>query len=148
MSPRDWRIPRRAFLRGAGAAVALPMLDAMAPALAASAAKPPVRMAFLYFPNGAWGENWIPRDSGYDYVLPFSLEPIKPVQDDVLILSGLDKAASRHQIKWEWSEGHTGHVIQEAADKAARRIAKLGHAEESILRDAVDSVGTLEVPGA
>ena len=60
----------------------------------------------------------------------------------------LDKAASRHQIKWEWSEGHTGHVIQEAADKAARRIAKLGHAEESILRDAVDSVGTLEVPGA
>ncbi len=57
----------------------------------------------------------------------------------------LDKAASRHQVKWEWAEGHAGHVIQEAADKAARKIAKLGKVDELILRDAVDAAGTFGV---
>jgi ribonuclease HI len=49
-----------------------------------------------------------------------------------------------HQITWEWAKGHAGHRIQEAADKAARRIAALGRVDDSILRDAVDSVGTTE----
>ena len=57
----------------------------------------------------------------------------------------LDKAASKHQIKWEWAEGHAGHVIQEAADRAARRIAKLGRVDEAVLQDAIDRVGTMEV---
>jgi ribonuclease HI len=57
----------------------------------------------------------------------------------------LDKAASRHEVKWEWAEGHVGHVIQEAADTAARRIAKLGRVDEEILRDVVDKLGTIEV---
>ena len=56
----------------------------------------------------------------------------------------LDQAARPHQIIWEWSKGHAGHVIQEAADHAARSIAALGRADESILRDAVDSVGAAE----
>ncbi len=56
----------------------------------------------------------------------------------------LDKAASPHRVHWEWTRGHAGHVLQEAADNAARRIAAAGHVEESILRDAVDSVGTVE----
>lgn len=56
----------------------------------------------------------------------------------------LDEAARPHQITWEWAKGHAGHVIQEAADKAARRIAALGRVDDSILRDAVDSVGTAE----
>jgi ribonuclease HI len=57
----------------------------------------------------------------------------------------LDSAASRHKISWEWAKGHAGHVIQEAADRAARRIAALGRADENVLRDAVDRVGTVEV---
>jgi ribonuclease HI len=57
----------------------------------------------------------------------------------------LDRAASRHKISWEWAKGHAGHVIQEAADRAARRIAALGRVDESVLRDAVDRVGTVEV---
>jgi ribonuclease HI len=57
----------------------------------------------------------------------------------------LDMAASTHEISWEWAKGHAGHVIQEAADRAARRIAALGRADESVLRDAVDAVGTVEV---
>ena len=56
----------------------------------------------------------------------------------------LDRAANRHKVEWEWTRGHVGHLLQEAADKAARRIANAGRVDESILRDAVDSVGTIE----
>ena len=57
----------------------------------------------------------------------------------------LDRAAAAHQVKWEWTRGHAGHPLQEAADDAARRIAAAGHVEESILRDAVDKVGTTDL---
>jgi ribonuclease HI len=57
----------------------------------------------------------------------------------------LDHAASRHQVTWEWAKGHAGHVIQEACDKAARRIAALGHADESVLREAAENLGVLEI---
>ena len=56
----------------------------------------------------------------------------------------LDRAASRHKVRWEWTRGHAGHVLQEAADNAARRIAASGQVEQSILRDAEDKVGTVE----
>lgn len=56
----------------------------------------------------------------------------------------LDRAASRHKVHWEWTRGHVGHLLQEAADNAARRIAAAGQVDELILRDAVDSVGTVE----
>ena len=56
----------------------------------------------------------------------------------------LDRAASRHKVHWEWTRGHVGHLLQEAADSAARRIAAAGHVDELILRDAVDSVGAVE----
>ena len=56
----------------------------------------------------------------------------------------LDRAASKHTVHWEWTRGHAGDLLQEAVDKAARRIAANGRVDESILRDAVDSVGTVE----
>lgn len=56
----------------------------------------------------------------------------------------LDRAAAKHKVHWEWTRGHVGHVLQEAADNAARRIAAAGRVDELILRDAVDSVGTVE----
>jgi ribonuclease HI len=56
----------------------------------------------------------------------------------------LDRAASAHKVQWEWTRGHAGHIVQEAADSAARRIAAAGRVEESILRDAVDNVGVVE----
>ncbi len=56
----------------------------------------------------------------------------------------LDEAARAHSITWEWAKGHAGHVIQEAADRAARRIAALGRVDENVLRDAVDSLGSAE----
>ena len=56
----------------------------------------------------------------------------------------LDEAAGRHQIEWHWAQGHAGHVIQEAADRAARKIAALGHVEPAVLQDAVDRIGVIE----
>jgi ribonuclease HI len=56
----------------------------------------------------------------------------------------LDRAAKAHKVRWEWTRGHAGHILQEAADNAARRIAAAGHVEESILRDAEDKVGVIE----
>jgi len=57
----------------------------------------------------------------------------------------LDKAASSHQVNWEWTRGHVGHVIQEAVDRAARRIASLGRVDQDILRDAEERVGISEL---
>lgn len=56
----------------------------------------------------------------------------------------LDKAIDRHQITWEWTAGHAGHVIQEAVDRAARRLATLGRVDPDVLRDAEERVGTLD----
>lgn len=55
----------------------------------------------------------------------------------------LDRAAANHKVRWEWTRGHAGHLLQEAADSAARKIAAAGQVEESILRDAVDKIGTV-----
>src|SRR6266550_5445329 len=60
----------------------------------------------------------------------------------------LDNASARHRVEWTWEQGHAGHVIQEAADRAARKIAALGHVEPSVLQDAVDRVGVAELEAA
>ena len=56
----------------------------------------------------------------------------------------LDKAAARHQVKWRWVKGHDGDLVQEAVDKAARRIAAAGRVDEEILRAAIDKVGAAD----
>lgn len=59
----------------------------------------------------------------------------------------LDRAAAGHKIRWEWTRGHAGHLLQEAADSAARRIAAAGNVEESILRDTEEKIGVVEPEG-
>jgi ribonuclease HI len=56
----------------------------------------------------------------------------------------LDRAAKAHKVRWEWTRGHAGHILQEAADNAARRIAAAGRVDKSILEDAELKVGTIE----
>lgn len=85
-------LPRRTVLKGLGAAVALPFLDAMTPALAAAgraAAKPPVRLAFVYVPNGIIKEAWTPASEGRDFELTRILKPLAPFRDDLFVLTGL-----------------------------------------------------------
>src|SRR5262245_53490042 len=90
------RLSRRTVLRGMGTVVALPFLDAMSPRprAAESATAAPRRLAFVYVPNGCHMQDWTPATEGTDYELPPILQPLSPVKDDVLVLSGLtcDKA--------------------------------------------------------
>ena len=74
------RLSRRTVLRGIGASLALPALEAMQPhvARAAEPAAPPRRMAFLMVPNGVHLPDWTPADEGYDYTLPYILDPLRP----------------------------------------------------------------------
>src|SRR5947209_13123359 len=58
----------------------------------------------------------------------------------------LDRAAEGHKIKWEWMKGHAGHVAQEAVDRAARKIAALGRADDAVLSEAAAAVAD-EVKG-
>ena len=53
----------------------------------------------------------------------------------------LDAAANGHQITWEWVKGHDGHVVQEAADKTARKLAELGHVDKHLLDEAATAIG-------
>ena len=57
----------------------------------------------------------------------------------------LDKAASRHDIKWQWIKGHAGHEIQEVADKAARMIAGEGRVDNDILDELAAEIGVVEI---
>src|SRR6266566_2404016 len=84
-------LARRTFLRGMGTSIALPFLDAMAPAMAASrlAGKAPVRMAFVYVPNGMDMRNWNPDYEGKLGALPRILKPLEPFRDDITLLGNL-----------------------------------------------------------
>ena len=93
MNTERFTLHRRTFLRGLGASIALPLLDAMRPAralaAAAGAAKAPVRMAFLFVPNGVNMSEWTPALEGADFDLPFTLQPLKAHKNDLLVMSGL-----------------------------------------------------------
>lgn len=86
-------VSRRMLLRGMGAAIALPVLDSMVPALTSAATIEqkisPMRMVFVYVPNGIDMRNWTPAGAGRTFELPKILSSLAPVQDDVMILSGL-----------------------------------------------------------
>ena len=85
-------LPRRTFLRGAGAAIALPLLDGMVPALTAlgrTAAAPVRRLGFFYVPNGMAMKYWEPAAEGAGFDLPRTLEPLAPHRDRLTVLSGL-----------------------------------------------------------
>jgi uncharacterized protein DUF1552 len=83
-------ISRRTLLRGAGAALALPWLEAMMPrSWAAGRAKPPVRLGWFYVPNGVHMANWRPKDPGELAELPPILKSLETVKKNVLVVSGL-----------------------------------------------------------
>jgi hypothetical protein len=81
-------VPRRTVLRGVGAGIALPMLDAMVPALSAAPKATP-RFAFLYIANGVIQDQWTPKTTGVDYELTPILKPLAAHKGDINIISGL-----------------------------------------------------------
>jgi hypothetical protein len=90
-------LPRRTFLRGVGAALALPLLDSMIPArtlLAQTAAKPLPRLGFVYVPHGAIMDKWTPATVGGGFEFTPILKPLEPFRDYVNVVSGLGHKAA------------------------------------------------------
>jgi Protein of unknown function (DUF1552) len=106
-------LPRRTFLRGLGAAVALPMLDAMTPALASTRAASgprPIRLAFTYVPNGVVMKDWTPAATGSAFEYSRILKPLEAFRSDTLVLTGL-----AHQNAYALGDGPGDHARAAAA---------------------------------
>jgi hypothetical protein len=101
-------LPRRTFLRGIGATIALPILDAMVPALAAqtkTSAKPVQRLAAIYIPNGAVMDRWTPAGEGTKLEMSSSLKPLEVFRDQLVVVSGLGSRPAD-----SWGEGNGDHA--------------------------------------
>jgi len=85
-------LPRRTFMRGVGAAVALPFLEAMVPAFKASAAPASPRFGAVFVPNGAIVEEWIPKTAGASFDLPTILQPLERYKETLVVVSNLTRA--------------------------------------------------------
>ena len=87
-------LPRRTFLQGVGVTLALPFLDSMTPALTA-ATKPPVRLGFVYVPNGIIADKWTPKTEGANFEFMSTMKPLEAFREHVLVLSGLAQVQGR-----------------------------------------------------
>ena len=94
-------LSRRTVLRGVGATVALPFLDAMAPGVSALASKAarPRRFQAIFVPNGMAMEHWSPAAAGRDFELTPILQPLAAFRDQLLVFSGLNAS---------WTYVHAG----------------------------------------
>ncbi|PYR42044.1 MAG: hypothetical protein DMF93_06910 [Acidobacteria bacterium] len=97
-------MPRRTFLRGLGATMALPLLDSMAPAASVSAASaPPIRLGYVYTPNGIVGAcdksprpfMWTPKASGANFEFSPTMKVLEPFRDEINVFSGLAQVTGR-----------------------------------------------------
>ena len=117
-------LPRRTALRGLGATLALPFLDAMLPAFslrARSAAMPRHRFQAFYVPNGMAMEYWLPKGEGTGFEISPILEPLAPYRNQMLVLSGL---------KSSWNYIHAG-----ASGSFLTGTARGGKTEIEIIAD-------------
>lgn len=119
MGHRNPHISRRTMLRGVGAALALPWLDAMGPlaarAVAATSAKAPVRLAVLYMPNGVNEKAWAPAGVGRDFELSPTLAPLAKLKDQLLVFTELYNAGSI---------GGDGHYVKTSGFLTGTTITK------------------------
>ena len=102
MMHKSWMVSRRAVLRGVGAMVALPAMDAFMsnrsaeadPTRATARGRPPVRMAVLYMANGVNEQAWTPKGAGKEFELSPTLSPLAKLKDDILVFTELMNAGS------------------------------------------------------
>jgi hypothetical protein len=122
-------LPRRSFLKGAGAAVGLPFLEAMVPALTATArtvANRPLRLGAVYVPHGKIMDQWTPAvGTGF----PFTpiLKPLEPLRDQLVVVSGLFRG------------GENDHAVSVAAWLSGA-VAKRTEAENVHLGTTIDQI--------
>lgn len=118
------RMSRRTALKGLGVSMALPYLEIMNPraggALAAAGeAQAPVRLAFVFMPNGVNYEAWEPKGEGAEYTLSQSLEPLAPVRQHVNIFTGLTLQKARAN-----GDGPGDHARSSASFLTGRQARK------------------------
>jgi hypothetical protein len=145
---------RRRFLRGLGACVALPAFESLLPgviratetetgaALASSTTGSPVRMAFVYFPNGAIPSTWWPKGEGTDFEFNSTMKPLENLKQHVQVLSGLD-----HVNATPGPDGAGDHARANGTFLTGVRVRKTAgaaiHAGISIDQVAADQIGHL-----
>jgi hypothetical protein len=153
-------IERRTFLRGVGAALALPFLDAMTPALTPivkTAAKPTPRIGFIYHPMGTIYDQWTPKAEGTNFEMSRILAPLAPVRDRTLVVTGLchneggskgDGSFPHPRASAVWLSGvHAAAVTQVGAEVRLGPTADQIAAEKLGADTAVASLGIeLEPP--
>jgi hypothetical protein len=115
------RLSRRKMLRGMGVSLALPLLDAMTPAFAASRAKPACRMLVNYIPNGIVMRDWLPASTAADFALPRILQPMQPHRDRMLVIEGL----AQH-FGWANGDGTGDHARAASTYLTGVHIRKTG----------------------
>ena len=157
-------IPRRTFLRGVGVTLALPFFDGMIPAFAkAATTASPLRLSFVYVPNGIIMDKWTPVEEGTAFQLTPTLAPLVPFRDRLLVLSGLahnngaaqagegagDHARAAavfltgtHPKKTEGFDFRTGTSIDQVAAKELGRRTQLASLEIGL--DANEIVGACD----
>jgi len=126
-------LPRRTFLRGLGATVALPWLESMAPAftaLAKTAAVPTLRFGAVYFPNGATMKHWMPATTGSGFEFPPILKPLEPFRDRLTVLNNLSRAGGKSA---------TDHAVS-SAGWLSGVVAKQTEAEDFRLGITIDQL--------
>ena len=128
-------IPRRTLLRGAGAALSLPLLDAMVPAMKA-AAKPVRRLGFIYMPMGAHMPAWTPEGEGKLGELTPTLRPLAPVKDQITVITNTElrnaypgthatsNAAFLSAAKAKWTESSDYELGTTVDQIAARHLGR------------------------
>ena len=149
------QLSRRTVLRGVGCAIGLPLLEAMAPRrLLAAEAKPPVRMAFVSFPNGAIMDAWRPLGEGESYSLGPTMYPLVDLKKHITVLTGLaqengfakgdgagDHARSSaslltgaHPVKTSGANIRVGQSVDQAAAERIGHLTRLPSLEIGIER--------------
>lgn len=138
---KNWQIPRRTFLRGVGTAIALPWLEAMSPLAAAPATARPLRMAFVYVPNGVNMADWTPSAESADFALPKILEPLAPHRNELQIISGL-----AHRTAYPNGDGAGDHARASASFLTGMQARKTA-AQDVRVGVSVDQVAAAHLGG-
>lgn len=117
---------RRALLRGTGVALGLPFLASLGwrrrGAAKAGGSAAPRRVMFLYQPNGISVDDWIPRNTGPGYTLSSSLQPLAPIRDKTLVLSGIDNSICKLPRAGDHAMGTAGFLTCRPPDLAGPNL--------------------------
>jgi hypothetical protein len=145
-------LDRRMFLRGVGTALALPLLDSMIPAMAATrltAAAPTMRLGFVYVPNGIIQKDWVPKEVGAGFEFMPTMKSLEPFRDKILVLSNLAQINGRalgdgagdharagatwltgvHPKKTEGADIHAGVSADQIAARTLGKVTQFGSLE-------------------